>query len=136
MSPPKISASPSATKQKDGDAFILLNDRRLSGESYGTQQDIGPMVWSMGRQPTAIPGRAERLKSEASVESESSRTIEDRLKSQTEDNTKQVKQLQKSLSVEESQRLDEECLQRFLKVNVRLMTEDHVSLVFVLFFLL
>ncbi len=90
----------------------------------------------MGRQSTAKPGRAQRLHSQASTESESSRTIEDRLKSQTEDNTKQVKQLQKSLSVEESQRLDEECLQRFLKVNVRLMTEDHVSLVFVLFFLL
>ena len=135
MSPPKVSPSPSSTKHKDGDAFILLNDRRLSSESYSTQQDIGPMVWSMGRQPTAIPGRAERLKSEASVESESSssRPIEDRLKSQSEDNTKQVKQLQKSLSIEECQQLDEECLQRFLKVNVRLMTEDHVSLVFVFF---
>ena len=54
--------------------------------------------------------------------------MEDRLKTQKEDNTKQVKQLQKSLSIEENQQLDEECLQRFIKLNVRLMTEDRVSL--------
>jgi hypothetical protein len=88
------------------------------------------MVWSMARQTTAKPGRAERLKSEPSSENESSsspRTIENRLKTQKDDNTKQVKQLQKTLSIEESQQLDEECLQRFMKINVRLMTEDHVS---------
>ena len=128
---PTISPPPSATKHKDGDSFILLTDRRLSSESShsNTQQEIGPMVWSMARQPTAKPGRAERLKSETSTEGESlsPRTIEDRLKSHKDDNTKQVKQLQKALSTEESQQLDEECLQRFLKINVRLMTEDHVS---------
>jgi hypothetical protein len=115
---------------KDGDAFILLSDRRSSSESspLTTQQDIGPMVWAMGRQTTAKPGRAERLQSEASNESElSPRTIEDRLKTQKEDNNKQVKHLQKSLSIDENHQLDEECLQRFIKVNVRLMTDDHVS---------
>ena len=82
----------------------------------------------MARQSAAKPGRAERLKSEPSVDSDSSpRTIEERLKTQKEDNTKQVQQIQKTLSNEENRQLDEECLQRFLKVNVRLMTDDHVS---------
>ncbi|UJR14093.1 hypothetical protein I4U23_001089 [Adineta vaga] len=125
--------SPSSIKKsKDGDAFVLLTDHRSSNESSlsGTQQDVGAMVWSMARQSTAKPGRAQRLKSEASTESEPStspRTIEDRLKSHKEDNSKQVKQIQKTLSIEENQQLDEECLQRFIKVNVRLMTEDRKS---------
>jgi hypothetical protein len=86
------------------------------------------MVWSMARQNAAKPGRAERLKSEPSVDSDSSpRSIEERLKTQKEDNSKQVQQIQKTLSNEENRQLDEECLQRFLKVNVRLMTDDHVS---------
>lgn len=129
---PIISPS-SLTKPKDGETFVLLPNRRLSSESSppGTQQDAaGGMVWSMARQSTAKPGRAQRLKSEPSAdESEplSPRNIEDRLKTQKDDNKKQVKELQKSLSIEESQQLDEECLQRFIKVNVRLMTDDHVS---------
>jgi hypothetical protein len=83
----------------------------------------------MGRQSTAKPGRAQRLHSQASTESESSssRTIEDRLKTHKEDNNKQVTQIQETLSMEENHQLDEECLQRFIKVNVRLMTDDHVS---------
>jgi len=87
------------------------------------------MVWSMSRQTTAKPGRAQRLKSEPSTENESSlspRTIEDRIKTQKEENAKQVKHIQKTFSVDESQQLDEECLQRFIKVNVRLVTDDHV----------
>ncbi|CAF2985343.1 unnamed protein product [Rotaria sp. Silwood2] len=115
---------------KDEDAFIVHTNRRSSSESSPpvTQQDVGQMVWSMTRQITPKPGRAQRLKSEASTESESStRTIEDRIKTQKEDNTKQVKHLQKSLSIEENQELDEECLQRFIKLNVRLMTDDHKS---------
>jgi len=83
----------------------------------------------MTRQTTAKPGRAQRLQSEASKESESlsTRPIEDRLKTQKEDNTKQVKHIQRTLSIEENQQLDEECLQRFIKINVRLVTDDHVS---------
>ncbi|CAF1235444.1 unnamed protein product [Adineta ricciae] len=125
---PLISPS-SITKPKEGDAFILLTDRRLSNESStsGAQQDVGAMVWSMARQTSAKPGRAQRLKSEASTESDAStspRTIEDRLKTHIQDNTRQVNEIQKTLSIEENQQLDEECLQRFIKVNVRLMTED------------
>ncbi len=124
--PPLISPSP-LTKTKDGETFILHTDHRLSSESSppSTQQD----VWSMGRQSTAKPGRAQRLHSQASTESESSssRTIEDRLKTHKEDNNKQVTQIQETLSMEENHQLDEECLQRFIKVNVRLMTDDHVS---------
>jgi hypothetical protein len=87
------------------------------------------MVWSMSRQTTAKPGRAQRLKSEPSTESESlssTRTIEDRLKIQKEENTKQIKHIPKTFSIDDSQQLDEECLQRFIKVNVRLVTDDHV----------
>ena len=117
-------------KNKDDDAFILLSDRRLSSGSspQSNQQDVGAMVWAMTRQTNAKPGHVERLKSDASTESESSsnRTIEDRLKMQKEDNTRQVQRLQKTLSTEESQQIDEECLQRFIKLNVRLMTDDHV----------
>lgn len=89
------------------------------------------MVWAMTRQNNVRPGHVERLKSDASTESESSssRTIEDRLKTHKEDNTRQVQQLQRKFSVEESQQIDEECLQRFIKLNVRLMTEDHVSVI-------
>ncbi|CAF1378998.1 unnamed protein product [Adineta steineri] len=123
--------TPSSSKPKDGDTFIVHTDRRLSSGSSppSSQQDAGAMVWSMSRQSTAKPGRAQRLKSEASTESDSSssRTIEERLKTHKEDNTKQVKQLQKTFSMEENHQLDEECLQRFIKVNVRLMTDDHKS---------
>lgn len=89
------------------------------------------MVWAMTRQNNVRPGHVERLKSDASTESESSssRTIEDRLKTHKEDNTRQVQQLQRKFSVEENQQIDEECLQRFIKLNVRLMTEDHVSVI-------
>ncbi len=117
----------STTKSKDEDAFIL---RRSSSESSPppTQQDVGTMVWSLTRQTSAKPGHVERLKSQTSTESElsSSRTIEDRLKTKKDDNTKQVQHIQRTLSIEESQQIDEECLQRFIKVNVRLMTDDHV----------
>jgi len=132
ISPPFPLISPtSLTKPKDEDTFILLTDRRSSSGSSPptTQQDVGPMVWSMSRQTTAKPGRAQRLKSEPSTESESSssiRTIEDRLKTQKEENTKQIKHIPKTFSIDESQQLDEECLQRFIKVNVRLVTDDHV----------
>lgn len=132
-SPPSQTTTPSAlSKSKDNDAFVLLaaEQRSSSGTSPpSTQQDAGGMVWSMGRQSTAKPGRAQRLKSEPSSESEStsSRPIEDRVKTHQADNHQQVKQLQKTFSVEENQQLDEECLQRFIKVNVRLMTEDRVS---------
>ena len=89
------------------------------------------MVWAMTRQNNARPGHVERLKSDASSESESSsnRTVEDRLKTHKEDNTRQAQQVQRKLSVEENQQIDEECLQRFIKLNVRLMTEDHVSVI-------
>ncbi len=134
-----IALSPSAlTKPKEGDAFILLNNRRSSSESSTSrslasprqpQQDIGPMVWSMTRQTNARPGHAHRLKSDSSVESESTpKTLEERLTTQKEDNSEEVKKIQRSLSVEENQQLDVECLQRFIKLHVRLMTEDHVSI--------
>ncbi len=128
---PLVSPPLPTTKSKDEDAFILRTDRRSSSGSSPppTQQDVGAMVWSMTRQPSAKPGHAQRLKSDASTESESSssRPIEDRLKTQKEDNTKQVRQIQRTLSIEETQKIDEECLQRFIKVHVRLMTDDHVS---------
>lgn len=85
------------------------------------------MIWSMTRQPAAKPGHVQRLKSDASSEGESTRTVEERLRSQKQDNQRQVQHIQKSLSIDESQQLDDECLQRFIKVNVRLMTDDHVS---------
>lgn len=86
------------------------------------------MVWSMTRQSSAKPGHAQRLKSDDSAENESpTQNIEYRLKAQKKDTVRQVKQLRKSLSVEENQQLDEECLQRFIKLNVRLVTDDHVS---------
>jgi hypothetical protein len=137
--PSQLELSPSAlTKPKEGDAFILLTDRHLSNETTPpalssprrqSQQDVGPMVWSMTRQTNARPGRAHRLKSDSSMEFEPSpKTLEERLSTQQEDNTKEVKKIQRSLSVEENQQLDEECLQRFIKLHVRLMTEDHVSI--------
>jgi hypothetical protein len=109
----------SATKSKDEVTFIR---RSSSGSSPPptSQQDVGAMVWSLTRQTSAKPGHVERLRSQTSTESESSssRTVEDRLKTN--------KQVQKTLSIDENHQIDEECLQRFIKVNVRLMTDDHV----------
>ncbi|CAF0771607.1 unnamed protein product [Rotaria sordida] len=131
----KSSSLSTTTTQKDSDAFILLKDNRSpsvssSSPPHSLQKDIGPMVWSMARNTTARPGRAERLKSNSNIEDESlsssSKTIEDNLKS-SKDDSKQTKTLQKSSLVDKNHRLDEECLQRFIKVNVRLMTEDHES---------
>ena len=120
----------SSTKSKDEDTFVSRGDRRSSSGSSPppNQQDVGPMVWSLTRQTTAKPGHVERLRSQTSTESESSssRTVEDRLKTQKRDNSKQVDHIQRTLSIDESQQIDEECLQRFIKVNVRLMTDDHV----------
>jgi hypothetical protein len=90
---------------------------------------VGPEVWAMARQRTAKPGRAQRLKSEPSTENEpSAKTIEDHTEGEKVDVNKPVKMLSKSPSVDENHILDEECVQRFIKVNVRLMTEDHVSI--------
>ncbi|CAF3957022.1 unnamed protein product [Rotaria sp. Silwood2] len=131
--PPDTTSSSSPTQNKDGDAFVLLKDNRSSSVSspsshHPLQKDVGPMVWSMTRNITARPGHAERLKSDPTVEEESSSNInEDRLKTSNEDNSKQVKMLQRSLSIDKNHRVDDECLQRFIKVNVRLMTEDHES---------
>jgi hypothetical protein len=87
------------------------------------------MVWSVTRQTNARPGRAHRLKSDSSIESESSsRTTEERASTEQDGISNQRKMSQKSLSVEENPQLDEECLQRFIKLHVRLMTEDHVSI--------
>ncbi len=127
--PPQAAISPpSSTKHKDGDAFVLLSDRRISNESLGSQQqqDVGPMVWSMARQTAPRPGRAQRLSSETSLEAHSPKTVEERLKTQKDDNRNELKHIQKTLSQDENSALDAECLQRFIKVNVRLMTENHV----------
>lgn len=88
----------------------------------------------MTRQLFARPGRAHRLKSDSSAESEStssitSRTLEERLSTQKEDNRKQVEIVQKSLTDEENHELDDACLQRFIKLNVQLMTNDRVRFI-------
>jgi hypothetical protein len=137
LPPPSVISPPSSAKIKEGDAFILLSDRRLSSDSSPpplspppnqSQENVGSMIWSMARQIAARPGRAQRLKSNPSTESEPSpKTSEDHLTTPTEDHSKQTKMPKHSLSVDENQVLDEECLQRFIKLNVRLMTEDHVS---------
>jgi hypothetical protein len=90
------------------------------------------MIWSMARQTAARPGRAQRLHSNASTGSEpSSATLEDDLKTPNEDHSEQMKKSHRSSSVDDSHLLDDECLKRFIKVNVRLMTEDHVSVLLV-----
>lgn len=96
-------------------------------DSASNQHDASSMIWSMARQTTAKPGHVQRLKSDASSEGELSRSIEERLRTHKEDNHRQVEHIQKSLSIDENQQLDDECLQRFIKLNVRLMTDDHVS---------
>jgi hypothetical protein len=106
-----------------------LSHPSASSSHHQSQQDVGPMVWSMTRQITARPGHAQRLKSSASIDSEpSSKPMEEYLSTQQEHNSNPVKTLQKSLTVDASDQLDEDCLQRFIKINVRLMTEDRVSI--------
>ncbi|CAF4662254.1 unnamed protein product [Rotaria sp. Silwood1] len=131
--PTDTNLSSPLTKTKDSDAFILKDNRSSSVSSsspphHSLQKDLGPMVWSMTRNITARPGHAERLKSDSTNEDEPLlKTNEDHLKTSNEDNSKQMKTLQKSVSIDKSHRVDNECLQRFIKVNVRLMTEDHES---------
>ena len=55
------------------------------------------------------------------------KTIEERVKLHDNGISEQKPALQQSLSIEENQHLDHECLQRFIKINVQLMTEDRVS---------
>jgi hypothetical protein len=89
------------------------------------------MVWSINRQTAARPGHAHRLKSDPSTESEPSpRAIEERLSKHIDDNSEQMKSVRKSLTPDENHQLDDECLQRFIKMHVRLITEDHVSTFF------
>ena len=88
------------------------------------------MVWSMTRQVAARPGRAHRLESDSSIDrSRSPKTLEQRLSIQKENTTKQAELIQKSFTNDENHQLDEECLQRFIKLNVRLMTDDHVGII-------
>ncbi|CAF0829258.1 unnamed protein product [Adineta steineri] len=138
-SPPVSTLSSISSKRnKDSEAFILVTDRRHSNTStpsprsslYSeTQYDVGPMVWSMSKQSAARPGRVHRLISNPSTENESSsKTSEEDLKTQNVGNNEQVNLIQDFLPVAEHHQLDDECLQRFIKVTVRLMTEDHQSI--------
>ena len=86
------------------------------------------MVWSVNRQKNARPGRAERLKSDTSATSEPTRLIEELPKKKQENNSKQRMSVHRSFSVEDQQQMDKECLQRFIKLHVRLLTDHHVSI--------
>ena len=100
-----------------------------------SNRNIGSTIWSINRQNQARPGYARRLIPKTHTNNvSSSRTIEDRLKTHKEDNNKQMQILQKSLSIDENDQLDNECLQRFVKFNARLMTKDRVSFLSVFFF--
>ncbi len=89
------------------------------------------MVWSINRQTTARPGHAQRLKSDTTTESEPSPSaVEKRSSKHIDDDSEQMKSLRKSLTPDENPQLDDECLQRFIKMNVRLITEDHVRTFF------
>ena len=78
----------------------------------------------MARQAAPKPGRAQRLSEEANVESEpSSKAVQEPSNNETDP----VPTLPKSSSAEEQDNLDDECLQRFIKVHVRLMNDDQVS---------
>ena len=106
-----VTSLPSPTKIKEGDAFILLSDRRLSSGSSSppfsppenqSQENVGSEIWSMAKKP-ARPGRVQRLQSNPSTESEPSpKTSEDHLTTPTEDHSKQTKMAKKSLSVDET----------------------------------
>lgn len=83
----------------------------------------------MNRQNNARPGRAERLKSDASTKSDSiSKLVEDTPVKEPENHSKQEKHVHRSLSFDEQQQIDKECLQRFIKLHVRLLTDNHVSI--------
>ncbi|UJR33075.1 hypothetical protein I4U23_020534 [Adineta vaga] len=135
-SPPlSTSTLTAAAKHRDGDSFVLLSDRRLMSDSTississqnqsSSQQDVGPMVWSMGRQLAARPGHVQRLNSDPISDNDSTpKTTENHSKDSSDDSNKSVQLSQKFLSTDENHHLDDECLQRFIKTNVRLMTED------------
>ena len=123
----------SVPKNEDEGVFVLrdhnLSDKTSHPSHFLLQQDIGPIVWSITRGKTAIPGYAHRIETNPSTDNELlSRTIDECLKQKHDDTSKQVNILQRSLFVDENQQLDHECLQRFIKLNVRLMTENRVSI--------
>ena len=130
-----LPSPPSATTTNVGDAFVLLPDRRTSVDAFSSSsppqkppQEANSIVWSMVRQIPSHPGRAHRLSTESSLESESPlKTIEDHFKPQQIDTSEPAPILERIWPVRENHHLDDECLKRFLKINVQLLAEDRVS---------
>ena len=141
-----VKSPANVAKPHEDEAFVLLSDRRLSDEKTASlplpsstsssqiQHDVGPMVWSMTRQLVARPGRAHRLHSDPSESTSKPQTIEAHPTVQQENNnnnTKQTEVIQEtSTSNENHHQVDEEHIQRFIKLNVRLMTDDRVRFFF------
>ena len=132
VTPPLINSPQS--KAKDGDSFVLLAHRRLMSDpaiasltSIPSQPDVGSMVWSLARQSAARPGHVQRLQSDTGSESELTlKTMKNHEVVHPDDNSKRALVSQTSPTLDENHHLDDECLQRFIKTNVRLMTEDRV----------
>lgn len=132
--------SSSGKSKKDGHVSSLPTHNHLPSEPSlfpllhpPLPEDVGPMVWSIGKHMAARPGRAERLKSDPTSEYDIPlKPIETHSTAHQHDHSKETKILQKSASMDVHHHLDEECLQRFIKVSVRLKTEDHVSMLLLL----
>lgn len=117
----------SPTRPRSSSATVPSNP---SSPQHAAHKDIGPIVWSVTRQNNARPGRAERLKSDTSAISEPTRLIEELPKNEHENNSKHRMSVHRSFSFEEQQQMDKECLQRFIKLHVRLLTDHHASIRF------
>lgn len=136
----KRSASPPPPATKAIDNAGLFSHTRIRSSSASasstvpsvpspTQKDVGPVVWSVNRKNSPRPGRAERLKSDASTESApASRLVEETPIRHAENANKPEKNVHRYLSFEDHQQIDKECLQRFIKLHVRLLTDNHVSI--------
>ncbi|CAF3754411.1 unnamed protein product [Rotaria socialis] len=121
--------SPSSVKTVDrNNAFTVHKEPHTFNDSSSShalplnhplQKDVGSVIWSIARHATARPGHAERLTSDSNTDDDSL---------STDDHSKNIKISNKSSSLNRIHHVDSERLQRFIKVNVRLMTEDHESI--------
>lgn len=138
-----LTSSSSSTKSNDHDPSTTIHkDHHLFNEpmtpanlpiNHPLHKDLGPAIWSIARNSTARPGHAERLKSDASNDGESSPKTDSKI--ENHDNSKHVSELKRSSSSNKGQEVDNENIQRFIKLNVQLMTEEHVSTFLLIFYL-
>jgi LysM repeat protein len=115
-------AEPTEGKENDGP---LAGHETLSlspGHATFSNQDVIMPVWSLSRQTsTARPGHAQRLSAQSSND-------EERTKPTARNTSQGDASARSSLSSRSNQSLDADEQSRFIKIHLKLITKDRVSL--------